>query len=162
MTGVQTCALPISLPGIPSYATHYPIDVTADGIAVLQSKNGGAPGGLGYYDISDGYLLWTGPAPQRDGQNALASISRYGTYLSTFIGSMYSAQVSVETYDGQAVTKSPFFLTHTNFGSGFNEWVGDGTMLICNGVVNTAVYRWDIFSTPTLLYNNGGCPAAAG
>jgi hypothetical protein len=39
-------------------------------------------------------------------------------------------------------------------------------MLICDGGMNTNVYRWDIYATPTLLYNNwpynSGCPAAAG
>ena len=151
-----------SLPGIPSYSTHYPIDVTADGIAVLQSKNGGFPGGLEYYYVYDGYLLWTGPAPQSNGQDALASVSRYGTYMSTVVGSMYAGRFSVETIDGVRVVTSPFTITSWGLVTSFYEWVSDGTMLVCDGAYSTAVYRWDIFSTPTLLYDNGGCPATAG
>ena len=144
-----------SLPGMPTYSTHFPIGVTADAIAVLQSQSGGPLGGAGGledYDTYDGFFLWSGPAPQHDGRNALASVSRYGTYMSTYIGSMYNSQLSVETYDGRPVTTSPFSLTATYVTTGFNEWVSDGTMLICDGVANAAVYRWDIFSTPKLLY----------
>jgi hypothetical protein len=154
-----------SLPGIPPYTMVAPIDVTGDGIAVLQSHAGNY-GGLSYYDVYDGSLLWTGPAPQRNGQNAFASVSRYATYMSTIIDGMYANRISIETTDGFPAVVSPFTISSYGSNTSFYEWVSDGTMLICDGGMNTNVYRWDIYATPTLLYNNwpynSGCPAAAG
>lgn len=159
-TGAQLVDFKSIFPGLT--LTHI-VGLTADGIAATQVYSAGTQwGDVHYWDTYTGAYLGSGPSPQNDGRNALASVSSYGTYVSAFIGGIVNARVVVQTYDGQPAAISPFPVHNLEVHRAFNEWVGDGTMLICDGFYNTDVYRWDIFSTPTLLYNNGGCPATAG
>lgn len=131
--------------------------VTADGIAATQFYSFGSGWGLmHYWDIYTGAYLGTGPSPQIGGVSTKAEISRYGTYVSGTPGAPVVGPISVQSLDGVSIVTSPFILT------GPYAWIGDGSILACqddNG--NPGVYRWDLFSAPTLLYR-GPCPATAG
>jgi hypothetical protein len=81
--------------------------------------------------------------------------------MSTLIGSPEGIRISVGTPDGVAIVTSPFIIVPPPSTSNYAQWIGDGSMIVCQADGgNPGVYRWDLFSAPTLLYH-GSCPATA-
>ena len=71
----------------------------------------------------------------------------------------YACELFFGWYSGNEYER---FMLVNRILTGPYAWIGDGSILACqddNG--NPGVYRWDLFSAPTLLYR-GPCPATAG
>lgn len=170
-TGVRLVSFngDIGFPNSPYPAANFnPVGVTGDGIAAAQVADPGSPfDEITYWDIADGQFLGKGPSPTEQGIAVVPQLSRYATYMSALIAEGITAtpegiRVEVETTDGVPIVVSPFVVVPPPSTNNYTQWMGDGSMVICqadNG--NPGVYRWDLFSSPTLLYR-GPCPAVVG
>jgi hypothetical protein len=140
-----------------------PVGITGDGLAAYQLGISGSPAtSIGYWDVHSGQYLFSGPLPRAPGFVPSPALSRHGSYMSTLMGTPEGMRISVETLDGVPIVISPFIIVPPPSTNNYVQWIGDGSMIVCQyDGGNPGVYRWDLFSAPTLLYR-GSCPAAAG
>lgn len=156
--------IPANNSNLPPGLTYLLSGFTGDGIAAflaIENANQSVRF-MTYWDVATGEYLGEGPAPDVQGISAVPGISKYGSYLSMLIATPEGSRLSIQTPDGVPILVSPFIIVPPPSTDNYARWIGDGSMLICQADHgNPGVYRWDIFSAPTLLFR-GPCPAAAG
>jgi hypothetical protein len=146
----------------PAKAFFLQVGITGDGIAAYEMGiSPSPPSTITYWDVYSGEYLFSGPLPASTGNVPSPSLSRNGSYISTLTSTPEGIRISVETIDGVHIVTSPFIIVPPPSTSNYAQWIGDGSMIVCQADGgNPGVYRWDLFSAPTLLYR-GACPAAA-